>query len=158
MVNFHSQSQLQMLRLEWGDELELLNPTYSQLVELLAHIRDCGCINHCIECSVSLFGEVESQLFLTRVNNADDGQYVGWVAQLSSREDFVAFLLADTSCGSDSRRTSTVVELHGSHECIDTRCLLKHGTLLNWLQYELLGCKRTNRFRWIDFELALSAF
>ncbi len=162
MVNFLlAQSHLELLRIEWGDEHELIRPTYARLAELLSIVRNGGSVNHCIECSVRLFGEVEGQLYLMRVNDVDDAKFLGWVVQLSSHEDFVSFLLSDSRQTAKSGRdaslhNSVLVEMLGCHECVDQRCILSHATLIR-IRQEMFGSSTASPFRWIDFVLALRA-
>lgn len=159
MVDFHFHNRLELHRVVWGDQHELMQPTYSQLAACLDVVRQGNSVNHCVECAVRLFGEIDGQLYLMRVNDIDEGHFLGWVAHLSSNLEFNSFLLANTTpANQDGRQSSTLVEMLGCHESVDTRCLLTHATLLNWIRHELMGSMGTKQYRWIEFEMALRAF
>lgn len=156
MVDFLVRNQVELLRVQWGDEHQIANPEYLQLANLLDFVCEGSDLNHCVDCRALLPGDIEVHLHLMRVNDLDRGEFLGWLVQISSITDFEAFLLADTSFVREGAFASfTQVELLGCCEFVSTRCILPHAELLEWLRQQLSPGGISSRYRWIDIALAL---
>lgn len=154
---------MELLSIHWDGERCIKNPTLRQLTETLGRLSDgtnlTGRTNYdqCIECSVRLPGDVEGALDFLRVNDAADGQFLGWLVRLSTDDECDSFLLALMESPPEVHRVRTTeIELLGYLECVDRRCVLSQAEILEWISREF-GSEAIapSRYRWVDFMLAL---
>ncbi|MCC6510291.1 MAG: hypothetical protein IT423_14400 [Pirellulaceae bacterium] len=163
LVDFVRRAVMDLLSIHCDGERCIENPTLSQLTETLGRLRDGTNrmdrtnYDQCVECGVRLPGDIEGALEFLRVNDAVDGQFLGWLVRLSTDDECDSFLLALMESSPESRRVHTTeIELLGYLECVDHRCVLSQAEILEWISREF-GSVATapSRYRWVDFMLAL---
>ncbi len=131
----------------------IYSPSLVDLTQRLDAVRAGLLESRCIECSVRIAGDIGGELTFIRVNEPTSGQFYGWIVQLGSSEEYASFTLARMH--EPQASAARAVEFMSCVDLFDSRCLLSHSQLIEWLQEELEGNDTSNRYRWIDVSIAL---
>ncbi len=141
--------------------MQVYAPSPEELMQRLDDIRLGYANSQRCECIVRLMGDIEGRLVFMRVNHPQGKDLVaagfaGWMVQLCGcSEDYNSFALA---CMGERMpaplESACFVELRAHGEAIDSRCILSHSELLEWVTHELSGRIAADRYRWIDFSIA----
>lgn len=156
MIDAVQESRLSVLAMDVETEDAAYAPTLSCMTERLDAVRLGEDGSQCVECVVRLMESIEGQLAFIRVSLPESGQFAGWVVQLSCSDDFNSFALACIDELTPARLAAIrLTQPLSCAESFDSRCVLSHADVLQWISCELAGNSTSDRFRWIDFSMAL---
>ncbi len=155
MVSTAQDSLLSLLCVRASEGDAVYAPSLDTLLERLEALRFGTACKQSIECEVRLMAEVEGELTFLRVNHPQSDSFRGWFVQLSSVEDFSSFALASMDDRASTRRQPQSFANSACNDTFDPRCILSHADVLEWITGELSGKLTADRYRWIDFSLAI---
>ena len=156
MIDTVQESRLSVLAIDVDTDDAAYVPQVNNVTDRLEAVRLGEAGRQSIECTVRLMESIEGELAFIRVSQPENGRFAGWVVQLSCSDDFNSFALARIDELTPARLEAIrVTQLSSFAEAFDSRCVLTHADVLEWISCELSGKSTSDRFRWIDFTMAL---
>ncbi|MCC6511523.1 MAG: hypothetical protein IT423_20660 [Pirellulaceae bacterium] len=156
MIDTVQDSRLSVLAIDVDIDDAVYAPSLSGLTERLEAVQLGVASRQCVECAVRLMENIEGDLVFIRVSHPQSGQFAGWVVQLSCSDDFNSFALARIDELTPARlEVIRSIQLTSYAEAFDSRCVLSYADILEWISCEMAGSSTCDRFRWIDFSMAL---
>ena len=156
MIDTVQESRLSVLAIDVETDDAAYAPRLSDVTERLEAVRQGLASRQSVECAVRLMESIEGDLAFIRVSQPESAHFAGWVVQLSCSDDFNSFALARIDELTPARLEEIrVTQLSACAEAFDSRCVLSHADVLEWISSELTGNSTSDRFRWIDFSMAL---
>lgn len=156
MIDTVQESRFSVLAIDVETDDVVYAPCLNSVTERLDAVRLGLSSRTCVECVVRLMEDIDGELAFIRIAHPENNQFAGWVIQLSCSDDFNSFALAridEFALG--TREAIRSVQLSSCEEAFDSRCILTHADVLEWISSELTGQSTSDRFRWIDFTMAL---